>query len=167
MCITNTIRSVDEHGSTASFSNIIHWFRLFLAKSRVRVRVRVTSPGFATPGSMRCAVQVWSGRWTVVKCAVQTWLRRGPGRDNARAVLLWCRPTGVKIPMRSTGCVVPPHALQSSQTFRRRASEATKSLSGSLLSRSTVVLFKISLQIVLTSSFACLRRRKKNYPNEG
>ena len=80
----------DEVGADSPLI-IIHWFRLFLAKVRVRVRVRVTSPSFATPGSMKCAVQVWSERWTVVKCAAQTWSKRSPGRDNARAVFLWCR----------------------------------------------------------------------------
>ena len=115
----------DEVGADTTLI-IIHWFRLFLAKVRVSFRVRVTSPGFATPGSMKCAVQVWSGRWTVVKCAVQTWSRRGPGRDKARAVLLLCRSTGGKIPMRSTWCAVPSRVT--AHTDKRKSHLALKSL---------------------------------------
>ena len=48
---------------------------------------RVTSPGLATPGSMKCAAQVFSGR--------------GPCIDDARAFNLSCRPTAGQSPMRS------------------------------------------------------------------
>ena len=63
------VHSSAEHHFADTPLTIIPWFRFFLAIIRVRVRVRVTSPGFATPGSMTCAVQVWSERWTVVKSA--------------------------------------------------------------------------------------------------
>ena len=88
---------------------IIHWFRLFLAKIRVRVRVRVTSPGFATPGSMKCAVQVWSGRWTVVKCAFQTWSRRGPGRTRPARSSCGVGPRGVESRCGPLGAPSPTH----------------------------------------------------------